>query len=304
MNCQSQDQIQNTEDVHVLQERIAELETLVANYQDQLQAAQDRELRSWLILENMTELVALMNADGIYQYTSPSFRYVLGYQAVELQGQPLTALLHPDDYVMVTTLWKRLPEMGVCKFTARYRHSNGTWRWLEAHGLLIDDDVDSTIVLVARDITEHKAALETQIQLQEQLVRSQAARLAELAAPLLPIAHQVIVMPLIGMLDLPRVQQVAETLLHGLSTNRAHTAILDITGGTLMDRDVAQHFLQAAHAAQLCGARVLITGIRPEVAHVLSDLSDRLNGIMTYSTLQQGIADTLQLRSRRFASSA
>jgi len=41
---------------------------------------------------------------------------------------------------------------------------------------------------------------------------------------------------------------------------------------------------------KLLGARVMLTGIRPEVARTLVDLSVDLTGIMTHSSLQAGIA--------------
>ncbi len=98
------------------------------------------------------------------------------------------------------------------------------------------------------------------------------------------------VMPLIGALDAQRTQQIMETLLHGISTSRAQVAILDITGVAVVDTQVANALLQAARAVRLLGAQVALTGIRPEVAQTLVGLGVDLGGIVTYSTLQSGIA--------------
>ena len=67
-------------------------------------------------------------------------------------------------------------------------------------------------------------------------------------------------------------------------------AIIDITGVLLVDNQVASILAQAAHAVRLLGARVLLTGIRPEIAQTLIGLGVDLSEIDTYATLQSGMA--------------
>lgn len=74
---------------------------------------------------------------------------------------------------------------------------------------------------------------------------------------------------------------------------RARTAIIDITGVAVVDTQVADAMLRAAQAIKLLGARVILTGIRPEVAQTLVSLGVDLSGIVTRSTLQSGIAEAL-----------
>ncbi|KAB8144308.1 PAS domain-containing protein [Chloroflexia bacterium SDU3-3] len=145
------------------------------------------------------------------------------------------------------------------------------------------------------DITERKYAEEAlrQATVQEEIIRAQAAALAELSTPLIPLSEHVVVMPLIGTVDSKRAQQVMDTLLHGISETRARTAILDITGVSVVDTQVANVFISAAQAVKLLGAQVLLTGIRPEVAQTLIGLGVNLGGIVTHSSLQSGIAMAL-----------
>jgi rsbT co-antagonist protein RsbR len=56
---------------------------------------------------------------------------------------------------------------------------------------------------------------------------------------------------------------------------------------------VANALLRAAQAVKLLGARVILTGIRPEVAQTLVGLGVDLSGIITRGTLQDGIAEAL-----------
>jgi PAS domain S-box-containing protein len=151
---------------------------------------------------------------------------------------------------------------------------------------------------VATDITERKRAEEDRTALQQQIIEIQRATLSELSTPVIPLADGVIAMPLVGAIDSERARQVTQALLDGLSTSRAHTAILDITGVRAVDSHVAGALLQSARAARLLGARVIITGIRPEVAQALVQLGTDWTGIETLSTLQSGVALALSRATR------
>jgi rsbT co-antagonist protein RsbR len=114
--------------------------------------------------------------------------------------------------------------------------------------------------------------------------------LSALSTPLIPISESVVVMPLIGLLSERRLEQVIETLLTGISKNHARVAILDITGMSELDSQVAIGIVNAARAAQLIGAEVILTGISPEVARALVALDVDLGSIVTQGALQDGIA--------------
>ncbi|NTW04038.1 MAG: STAS domain-containing protein [Oscillochloris sp.] len=151
---------------------------------------------------------------------------------------------------------------------------------------------DHHIAIIHTDITDRRRIDEAMRKhiAQEELLRAQNAALAELSTPLIPISDEVMVMPLIGALDSRRAQQVITTLLEGIAESRAHVAILDITGVPVVDTQVANALIRAAHAVKLLGAQVILTGIRPEVAQTLVGLGADLSMITTQSSLQSGIA--------------
>ncbi|UQA57973.1 PAS domain-containing protein [Polyangium aurulentum] len=154
------------------------------------------------------------------------------------------------------------------------------------------------VCITFENVTERRrieAALRQTIQ-QEAIIRAQAAALAELSTPLIPLTEEVVVMPLVGTVDSGRAQQVIDTLLTGIERSGARIVILDITGVALVDTQVADAFIRAARSAKLLGAKVMITGIRPEVAMTLIGLAVDLGGIMTHGSLQTGIAAALGWR--------
>jgi rsbT co-antagonist protein RsbR len=140
-----------------------------------------------------------------------------------------------------------------------------------------------------------RQAEEERLKLQDEMIQMQAAVLDQLSTPLIPVSEDILIMPLIGTIDTQRAQKMMETLLQGLVSHQARTAILDITGVPVVDSEVAQGLLRAAQAAQLLGARVVLTGIRPEVAQTLVGIGADLRRIVTSSTLQTGIRTAMAL---------
>jgi rsbT co-antagonist protein RsbR len=162
---------------------------------------------------------------------------------------------------------------------------------------LIDaDDQVNGLASIVIDITEQKRTEQERIRLQQDMIEHQRAALRELSTPLVPIADGVVAMPLVGAIDSARAQQIMEALLEGISERQAETAILDITGVTVVDTQVASALLRAAQAAQLLGARILLTGIGAEVAQALVHLGADLSRITTLANLQEGIAYALSGR--------
>lgn len=150
---------------------------------------------------------------------------------------------------------------------------------------------------ISTDVTDLKRAEQEREQLQNGIIEAQQAALRELNTPLIPLAEDVVVMPLIGSVDSARASQVMETLLDGVARYGARLAILDITGLRVVDSQVANVLLHAAQAVKLLGAEVLLTGIGPEVAQTLIGIGADLSGLRTPGTLQAGI--DYALRSRR-----
>jgi rsbT co-antagonist protein RsbR len=167
--------------------------------------------------------------------------------------------------------------------------------WITVNGRPLFDRAGQITggLVVCRDETERKRAAAERAHLQETLIEMQTATLRELSTPLIPITDQVVVMPLVGTVDARRADQVLETLLEGITRNQAQVAIVDITGVPVVDTHVANGLLRIAQSARLLGTSVILTGIRPEVAQTLVGLGVGMEGIITRSTLQSGIAYAL-----------
>jgi PAS domain S-box-containing protein len=115
------------------------------------------------LIENASDVITILDAEGIIRYQSPSVEAVLGYKPHELIGMDIAELLHPDD------LPKWLGSYGALKAGARsgtpqtaqiteerLRHKDGSWRILESIAKVLDMPSGAGIVINSRDITERR----------------------------------------------------------------------------------------------------------------------------------------------------
>ena len=136
-------------------------------------ALDESELRFRSLIENASDLISVVGADGRIRYLSPAIRELGGYQPEELLGHDFYELVHPDDLgaarrVMAEIRASRLESL---PFELRLRGKDGGFRDCEstARNLLGTPGVDG-VVVVTRDITQRKRA-EQQLRTTEQRYR-------------------------------------------------------------------------------------------------------------------------------------
>jgi len=157
----------------------ADLRTRLSAVGRQLGLFQDRrraekalrgsEERFRALVENGSDITALLTPGGTFKYVSGPVRRILGRAPEDLVGGSAFDLMHPED---AAEMRARL-EAAVCNpgqavtATYRLRHEDGSWRYLESmavsHRL---NPAIRAIVVNARDVTERHV-------LEEQLRQSQ-----------------------------------------------------------------------------------------------------------------------------------
>ncbi|ABX07825.1 putative PAS/PAC sensor protein (plasmid) [Herpetosiphon aurantiacus DSM 785] len=262
-------------------------------------AAIEADHRRFVQLADMLpEFVGMATLDGQPIYINPAGRALIGMRPEEpLARQPLTAL-HPSwvqELLQTTALPTALAE-GYWSGETALVTADGNEIPIDQMILCHRDAADQPthFSTIARDLTHERQAAATRQALQAEILQIHTRTIMELSTPLIHITDTTILMPLIGAIDTIRAQRILESLLQGVSQQRASRAIVDLTGVPALDPHVAAIFIQAADAVRLLGAEVIVTGIRPEIAQTIVTMGVDLRRIRTYSDLHQGISYAMQ----------
>jgi len=103
------------------------------------------------------DLLSIADTAGHFRRLNKEWESALGYSLAEMEGKHLLDFVHPDD---METSRKAMSELGqgkqVLQFTNRYRHKDGSYRWIEWRSF----PVGNFIYASARDVTERKKMTE------------------------------------------------------------------------------------------------------------------------------------------------
>ena len=127
------------------------------------EALRDSEGRFRSLIENASDVVVIVDANGTIRYESPAVESVLGYKPEELVGKDMSVTVRPDDLANTMNAFTEvIKNPGVpMKFELNLRHKDGSVRMVEAIGKnLLNAPGVAGIVANYRDITERKQAEE------------------------------------------------------------------------------------------------------------------------------------------------
>jgi PAS domain S-box-containing protein len=134
---------------------------------DYLAAVKLRERnRIWNVTQ---DLLVIVDRNGVWRTVNPAWTRTLGWSAAELLNRTSEWLEHPDDGGLTRTDVGNLIQGNLTvRFESRFRHKDGSYRWLSWTGIPDQD----RIFAVARDVTAEKAAAERLRAAEEALLHS------------------------------------------------------------------------------------------------------------------------------------
>jgi diguanylate cyclase (GGDEF)-like protein/PAS domain S-box-containing protein len=121
---------------------------------------QARETYFRALSEHASDLVVVLDAEGIIRYASPSHQAVLGYAPEALLGRSAFTLIAPEDTPRLHAIFAAtVATTGAIERTeCLAQHADGSWRALELVGKnRLDDPAVRGLIVNGRDITEGKA---------------------------------------------------------------------------------------------------------------------------------------------------
>jgi two-component system, cell cycle sensor histidine kinase and response regulator CckA len=122
-----------------------------------------------LLAENSSDVIAVVDPNGVYRYMSPASRPMFGYEPEEMIGKLAYDFMHPDDQAIArATHQLAVSDPEVVTLERRVRRKDGTYCWVETTARRICDPVTGEVVEIqaaSRDITDRKHAHEAQARL-------------------------------------------------------------------------------------------------------------------------------------------
>jgi rsbT co-antagonist protein RsbR len=164
--------------------------------------------------------------------------------------------------------------------------------YFEKHNLQRFDLLASFKKLVDLDVA---IVIETYNHITAQTIREQSQALMQLSTPITQLWHGILLLPLIGIVDSRRAQDIMSSMLQKVADTQAKVFILDIGGVAVVDTAVANHLIKITKATRLMGCRTIISGISPAVAQTIVELGVQVEDIMTTNSMQDALKDAFAL---------
>ena len=155
---------QSEERFRKLADQLAELNATLAQRVEEKTRERDR---IWNVSQ---DLLVVADRNGIWRTVNPAWTKTLGWSEAELLNRTSEWLEHPGDGGLTRADVNNLIQGNLTvRFEGRFRHKDGSYRWLSWTGVPDQDH----IYAVARDVTAEKAAAERLKAAEEALLHSQ-----------------------------------------------------------------------------------------------------------------------------------
>ena len=119
------------------------------------------------------DMLSVLDETGVFKDVNYAWFTTLGRMPVEIENRQFFEFVHPDDMDRTSQAFERIKQgKPVLRFENRYRHKNGSYRWLSWNAV----PENGLFVCNARDVTQEKenaATLKTredEARLREQFV--------------------------------------------------------------------------------------------------------------------------------------
>ncbi len=122
------------------------------------------------VWQNSRDLLVVLGADGVFRAVNPAWTAILGHQPSELVGRSFREFIWPEDADLTERgLEKAASRRDLTSFENRYRHRDGTPRWISWHTTTEGD----VIYAYGRHVTAEKEQAEALRQAEEALRQAQ-----------------------------------------------------------------------------------------------------------------------------------
>lgn len=136
--------------------------------------------------------------------------------------------------------------------------------------------------------------VETFSRMTSEKIADQNRAMMEMATPVTAIWEGILLLPLVGIIDSRRAQDLMTNMLAKISETRSRIFILDISGVAVVDTAVANHLIKITKATRLMGCECTLSGISPAVAQTVVELGIDVGEVKTTATLRDALEEAFR----------
>ena len=126
--------------------------------------------------------------------------------------------------------------------------------------------------------------------LNQQTIARQSQALMEMSTPVTAIWEDILMLPVVGIIDSKRAQEVMNAILVAIAQTQSKAIIMDISGVAVVDTAVANHLIKITKATKLMGCECTISGVSPAIAQTMVELGIDVGTVKTTSTLKDALS--------------
>ena len=221
------------------------------------EAIKESEERFRSLVQNTSDTITILEADGTIRYVSPAVERMTGRTPQELVGTNAFDSVHQDDRQRASGIFAEILRSPGLHPPLEFRvpHKDGSWRYLE-HVVtnLLDDPAVRGVVINSRDVTERKRAKEEVRRLNQGLEARVAERTIQLESALAELEQR------------ERGLRESERQLRQLFENLADALFVHDERGRIVDCNA-----QACRALGYTREELLELSVADLAAHLISE---------------------------------
>ncbi|NJL33965.1 MAG: PAS domain S-box protein [Chloroflexaceae bacterium] len=218
------------------------------------------------ILDNLPAALSVYQPDGLLVYANRAFSTMVGVE-LDLIIRNYNALLDPRyqyETPSIASAFERVlnGEVVIGKLTdynlseSGYATSRPITLWFRSVLFPIYDATGTAhyVGSVLNDVTEHVEQQQA-LEMARRELREQQTTIQELSSPVVQVWEGIVLLPMVGAVDAQRAIRITEDLLEAVVRHQAEHVIIDVTGVTTFDTQVANYLLLTIKACTCWGAR-------------------------------------------------
>ncbi|MDQ1145953.1 anti-anti-sigma regulatory factor [Bacillus sp. SORGH_AS 510] len=126
----------------------------------------------------------------------------------------------------------------------------------------------------------------------DELLDTQRKLVENLSVPIIPLSKEVCILPLIGNIDMVRMNTIEDKVLNNIERTHIQTLIIDFSGVAQMDEDVINYLIKIINGINMMGCKSVLTGLRAENVKLMIRLGLSIDQMVEYKgTLQIALKD-------------